>query len=86
MRKPCFVRQVPFTVAVAATPPRCCPQSVKMTLLLSAVAVPINTVFGIQAALFLARTEFKGKTFAVSLLDLPFSISPVITGEWAGGS
>jgi sulfate transport system permease protein len=51
-----------------------------MTLLLSLVAVPINTAFGIQAALFLARNEFWGKTFAISLLDLPFSISPVITG------
>jgi sulfate transport system permease protein len=55
-----------------------------MTLLLSAVAVPINTAFGIQAALFLARNEFRGKTFLISLLDLPFSISPVITGAPAG--
>lgn len=55
-------------------------QAVKMTLLLSAVAVPVNTAFGIQAALFLARNDFRGKTFAISLLDLPFSISPVITG------
>jgi sulfate transport system permease protein len=59
-------------------------QAVKMTLLLSLVAVPINTAFGIQAALFLSRNEFWGKTFAISLLDLPFSISPVITGEGLG--
>ena len=59
-------------------------QAVKMTLLLSLVAVPINTAFGIQAALFLSRNEFWGKTFAISLLDLPFSISPVITGEGPG--
>jgi sulfate transport system permease protein len=55
-------------------------QSVKMTLLLSAVAVPINTVFGVSAALLLARNEFPGKVFAITLLDLPFSISPVVTG------
>lgn len=55
-------------------------QAVKMTLLLSAVAVPINTAFGIGAALMLARNEFPGKSFAISVLDLPFSISPVVTG------
>jgi sulfate transport system permease protein len=56
-------------------------QAVKMTLLLSAVAVPINTAFGIQSALFLARNDFWGKTFLITLLDLPFSVSPVITGK-----
>ncbi|PSC74497.1 sulfate ABC transporter permease subunit [Micractinium conductrix] len=55
-------------------------QAVKMTLLLSLVAVPINTAFGVQSALYLARNDFWGKTFIISLLDLPFSISPVITG------
>lgn len=59
-------------------------QAVKMTLLLSAVAVPVNTVFGVQAALFLARNDFRGRTFLISLLDLPFSISPVITGGEGG--
>ena len=53
-----------------------------MTLLLSLVAVPINTAFGVQSALYLARNDFWGKTFIISLLDLPFSISPVITGGW----
>jgi sulfate transport system permease protein len=55
-------------------------QSVKMTLLLSAVAVPINTVFGICAALLLARNDFPAKPLVISILDLPFSISPVVTG------
>lgn len=55
-------------------------QAVKMTLLLSAVAVPLNTAFGVAAALMLARNDFPGKVFAISLLDLPFSISPVVTG------
>ena len=55
-------------------------EQVKMTLLLAAVAVPVNTVFGIVAALQLTRSEFAGKTFAMAMLDLPFSISPVVTG------
>ena len=55
-------------------------QAVKMTLLLSMVAVPLNTLFGVSAAIFLARNNFPGKIFAISLLDLPFSISPVVTG------
>ncbi|KAI7838389.1 hypothetical protein COHA_007846 [Chlorella ohadii] len=55
-------------------------QAVKMTLALTAVATPINALFGIRAALFLARNEFPGKPLAISILDLPFSISPVITG------
>jgi len=55
-------------------------QAVKMTLLLSAVAVPINTVFGICTAILLARNDFSAKPFVISILDLPFSISPVVTG------
>ena len=51
-----------------------------MTLLLSAVAVPINTVFGVTSAILIARNEFPGKLVIVSMLDLPFSISPVVTG------
>jgi ABC-type sulfate transport system permease subunit len=60
-------------------------QSVKMTLLLSAVAVPINTVFGVCAALFLSRNEFRFKPFLITFLDLPFSISPVVTGAHSKG-
>lgn len=66
-------------LAVVAAPG---PQAVKMTLALTAVATPINALFGIRAALFLARNEFPGKPLAISILDLPFSISPVITGQW----
>lgn len=57
-----------------------CHYQVKLTLLLALVAVPINTVFGIVAAIQLTRTEFWGKTLVMSMLDLPFSISPVVTG------
>ena len=54
---------------------------VKMTLLLALVSVPINTVWGIVAAIQITRNEFPGKTFAMAMLDLPFSISPVVTGK-----
>lgn len=53
---------------------------VKLTLMLAACAVPVNTVFGITMAIIIARNEFRGKTWVMTLLDLPFSISPVITG------
>lgn len=52
----------------------------KMTLLCAALAVPINTVFGIVAAINITRNEFPGKVLLLSVLDLPFSISPVVTG------
>lgn len=57
------------------------PEQAKLTMLLAVIAVPVNTVFGIVAALQLTRNEFWGKTFVMSLLDLPFSISPVVTGQ-----
>jgi ABC-type sulfate transport system permease component len=53
---------------------------VQLTLALAAVAVPINTLFGISAALLIARNNFPGKTVLLAILDLPFSISPVVTG------
>ena len=56
---------------------------VKLTLLLAAVAVPINTAFGVTFAILLVRSEFWGKTLVMSMLDLPFSISPVVTGGHA---
>lgn len=54
--------------------------ALKLTLLLAGICVPINTFFGVQCALYVAKNEFPFKTFAVSLLDLPFSISPVVVG------
>lgn len=42
--------------------------------------MPINTVVGIVAAINITRSEFPGKTLMVAMLDLPFSISPVVTG------
>ena len=54
--------------------------SIKLTLLTAAIVVPVNTVFGICAAWAIARFEFRGKSLLVTLIDLPFAVSPVIAG------
>jgi sulfate transport system permease protein len=51
-----------------------------LTLAVTAIAVPLNTVFGILCALALARGRFKGKWFLNAIIDLPFAISPVVVG------
>ena len=52
----------------------------KLTLLMVAIAVPLNTVFGIACALVLVRTDFRGKAFLNALIDIPFAVSPVVIG------
>ena len=54
--------------------------SIKLTLLTAAIAVPLNTVFGVAAAWAIAKFEFRGKNLLTTLIDLPFSVSPVIAG------
>jgi sulfate transport system permease protein len=54
--------------------------AIKLTLIAAAIAVPLNTVFGVAAAWAIAKFDFRGKTFLISLIDLPFSVSPVISG------
>jgi sulfate/thiosulfate transport system permease protein len=54
--------------------------AIKLTLLVAAIAVPLNLVFGIAASWAIAKYEFKGKAFLTTLIDLPFSVSPVISG------
>ena len=54
--------------------------SIKLTLLVAAVAVPANLVFGVAAAWAITKFEFRGKNFLITLIDLPFSVSPVISG------
>jgi sulfate transport system permease protein len=51
-----------------------------LTILVALIAVPLNTVFGILAALVIARGEFRGKTLLDALIDLPFAVSPVVVG------
>lgn len=52
----------------------------KLTLLVAAIAVPLNTVFGVAAAWAIAKFQFRGKPFLITLIDLPFAISPVVAG------
>ena len=54
--------------------------AIRLTLLTAAIAVPLNLVFGIAAAWCIAKYEFKGKAFLTTLIDLPFSVSPVVAG------
>jgi sulfate/thiosulfate transport system permease protein len=54
--------------------------AIKLTLIASAIAVPLNLIFGVAAAWAIAKFEFKGKSFLITLIDLPFAVSPVIAG------
>ena len=54
--------------------------SVRLTLLIAVLVVPFNLVFGVAAAWLVAKHDFRGKNALVSLIDLPFSISPVVAG------
>ncbi len=54
--------------------------AIKLTLITAAIAVPLNLVFGVAAAWTIAKFEFRGKQFLLTLIDLPFSVSPVISG------
>ena len=54
--------------------------AVKLTLLTAAIAVPLNTLFGIAAAWAVTKHRFRGRALLVSLIDLPFAVSPVIAG------
>ncbi|MFT4718458.1 MAG: sulfate transport system permease protein [Rickettsiales bacterium] len=54
--------------------------AIKLTLLVSAISVPLNTVFGICASWLIAKYDFWGKKLLLTLIDLPFSVSPVISG------
>ena len=54
--------------------------SIKLTLIAAAIALPLNLVFGVSAAWAIAKFEFKGKSILITLIDLPFAVSPVIAG------
>lgn len=54
--------------------------AIRLTLTVAVIAVPLNTLFGIMAAWAIAKFEFHGKSLLLTLIDLPFSISPVISG------
>jgi sulfate/thiosulfate transport system permease protein len=54
--------------------------AIRLTLMVAAIAVPLNAVFGVAAAWTIAKFEFHGKNLLLSFIDLPFSVSPVISG------
>ena len=54
--------------------------AIRLTLMVAAIAVPLNALFGLAAAWTATRFEFRGKALLLSLIDLPFSLSPVISG------
>ncbi len=69
--------------------------AIRLTLTVAAIAVPLNAVFGIAAAWFITKYDFRGKAVLLTLIDLPFSVSPVVVGlcvvltfgatSWIGG-
>lgn len=54
--------------------------AIRLTLTVAAISVPLNAVFGVAAAWAVTKFEFRGKSFLLTLIDLPFSISPVVSG------
>ncbi len=54
--------------------------AIRLTLLIAAIVVPLNAAFGIAAAWFVTKFDFRGKAFLITLIDLPFSVSPVVAG------
>lgn len=54
--------------------------AIKLTLLVALIAVPLNAVFGIMSAWAITKFQFRGKNFLITLIDLPFAVSPIIAG------
>jgi len=55
-------------------------EAIKLSLFVAVIAIPINLIFGVLASWCIAKFEFSGKSFLISLIDLPFSVSPIISG------
>jgi sulfate transport system permease protein len=73
-----FAKGVGIYVAALAEPDTV--SALQLTLLVAAVSVPANLVFGVAAAWVVAKFDFKGKAWLLSLIDLPFAVSPVVAG------
>jgi sulfate transport system permease protein len=69
-----------FGVYVAAISEADALSAIRLTLIAAAIAVPLNLVFGVAAAWAIAKFDFRGKSVLITLIDLPFSVSPVIAG------
>jgi sulfate/thiosulfate transport system permease protein len=66
--------------AIASLGNREASSAIRLTLMIAAIAVPLNVVFGVAAAWFITKFDFRGKAFLITLIDLPFSVSPVVAG------
>jgi sulfate transport system permease protein len=73
-----FSRGVSAYLAALRTPDTMA--AIRLTLVTAAVVVPLNTIFGVAAAWAIAKFDFRGKQFLITLIDLPFSVSPVVAG------
>ena len=69
-----------WAASVASLANRDAQSAIRLTLLIAAISVPLNAVFGIAAAWFITKFDFRGKAFLITLIDLPFSVSPVVAG------
>jgi len=69
-----------WRVAVEAVRDPAALAAVRLTLLVAAISVPLNTAFGVAAAWAIAKFEFRGKSLLVTAIDLPFAVSPVVSG------
>ena len=76
--KEAFAKGLPTYLAAIREPDAL--SAIRLTLLVAGIAVPLNAVFGVAAAWCIAKFEFRGKSFLLTLIDLPFSISPVVSG------
>ena len=66
--------------AIASLGNRDAQSAIRLTLMVAAIAVPLNAAFGIAAAWVITKFDFRGKAFLITLIDLPFSVSPVVAG------
>ena len=69
-----------WAAAVASLANRDAQAAIRLTLTIAAISVPLNAAFGIAAAWFITKFDFRGKAFLITLIDLPFSVSPVVAG------
>ncbi|MDO5648277.1 sulfate ABC transporter permease subunit CysW [Paracoccus sp. (in: a-proteobacteria)] len=69
-----------WAAAVASLGNRDAQAAIRLTLIITAIAVPMNALFGIAAAWLITKFDFRGKAFLITLIDLPFSVSPVVAG------
>jgi sulfate transport system permease protein len=76
--KEAFAKGLPAYLAAIREPDAL--SAIRLTLLVAAISVPLNAVFGVAAAWCIAKFEFRGKSLLLTLIDLPFSISPVVSG------